>query len=254
MLRIFRGELTPATCRGCPGFVIPVCDSTMDLAWSLYGQGRFPEFAWVMAHTQTRARGRQARTWVTEPGSLAVTLRLPATAENLGPLVSMATALVLVRALADIDVQAGIKWPNDILVHGRKAGGILIEEKQGVFMAGIGVNIGKAPENSIMEHFFHLPAGCLSLSGVGLDLFDIWGGILEKIRDRFPAMTADPAAAVREMNAVLAWKNETVVLAHTGIHDGPAIVLGVDLQGRLEVRTTKGIACIQSGTLYPRVT
>lgn len=247
-------ELTPATCRGCPGFVIPVCDSTMDLAWSLYKQGRFPEFAWVLARTQSRARGRQGRTWVTEPGSLAVTLRLPGTAENLGSLVSMATALVLVRVLADIDVPAGIKWPNDILVHDRKAGGILIEEKQGVFMAGIGLNIGKAPENSIMEHFFHLPAGCLNISGVGLDLFDIWGRFLEKFLDRFPVMTADPAATVREVNTVLAWKNETVVLEDTRSGDGPAIVLGVDFQGRLGVRTQKGVTYIRSGTLYPRVT
>lgn len=240
--------------RGCPGFVIPVCDSTMDLAWSLYKQGRFPEFAWVLARTQTRARGRQGRIWVTGPGSLAVTLRLPDEARKLGPLVSMATALALVRALADMDVPAAVKWPNDILVHGRKTGGILIEEKQGVFMAGIGVNLENAPETSAMEHFFHLPAGCLNLSGVGLTLFDIWGRFLERIMDRFPLMTADPATVVREMNTVLAWKNEPVVLKDTGSVDGPAIVLAVDIQGRLGVRVQKGVTFIHSGTLYPRVT
>ncbi len=240
--------------RGCPGFVIPVCDSTMDLAWSLYKQGRFPEFAWVLARTQTRARGRQGRIWVTGPGSLAVTLRLPDEARKLGPLVSMATALALVRALADMDVPAAVKWPNDILVHGRKTGGILIEEKQGVFMAGIGVNIENAPENSGMESFFHLPAGCLNLSGVRLSLFDIWGRFLERIMDRFPLMTADPATVVREMNTVLAWKNEPVVLKDTGSVDGPAIVLAVDIQGRLGVRVQKGVTFIHSGTLYPRVT
>lgn len=241
-------------CCGCPGFVIPVCESTMDLAWSLHGQGRFPEFAWVLARNQTRGRGRQGRVWVSGPGSLAVTLRLPDEAQKLGHLVSMATALSLVRALADIDVAAAVKWPNDILVHGRKAGGILIEEKQGVFMAGIGVNIGKKPENSTMEHFFHLPAGCLDSSGVGLDLFDIWGRFLQRIKDRFPVMTADPAAVVREVNTVLAWKDEAVVLEETGSVDGPAVVLGVDGQGRLGVRTRKGVTFIRSGTLYPRVT
>ncbi len=241
-------------CCGCPGIVIPVCDSTMDVAWSLHKKGRFPEFAWVLARTQTRARGRQGRVWVTGPGSLAVTLRLPDEARKLGPLVSMATALALVRAMAAMDVPAAVKWPNDILVHGRKAGGILIEEKQGVFMAGIGVNIGNAPEKSVNEQFFHLPAGCLHFSGVGLTLFDIWGRFLQRILDRFPVMTADPAIIVREVNAVLAWKNETVVLEETGSIDGPAVVLEVDGQGRLCVRTPKGISFIRSGTLYPRVT
>lgn len=241
-------------CCGCPGIVIPVCDSTMDLAWSLHKKGRFPEFAWVLARTQTRARGRQGRVWVTGPGSLAVTLRLPDEARKLGPLVSMAITLALVRAMADMDVPAVVKWPNDILVHGCKAGGVLIEEKQGVFMAGIGVNLENAPENSGVEHFFHLPAGCLHLSGVGLDLFDIWGRFLQRILDRFPVMTADPATVVREVNAVLAWKNETVVLEETGGVDGPAVVLEVDGQGRLCVRTPKGISFIRSGTLYPRVT
>ena len=241
-------------CSGCPGFIIPVCDSTMDLAWALYRQERFPEFAWVLARAQKRARGRQGRVWVTGPGSLAVTLRLPDEAQKLGPLVSMATALALVRALADMDMPAAVKWPNDILVHGRKVGGILIEEKQGVFMAGIGVNIETTPEKSGMEPFFHLQAGSLNLSGVGLDLFDIWGRFLERILDRFPVMTADPAAVVREVNTVLAWKDEPVVLEDTGRVDGPAVVLEVDIQGRLGVRTRKGVTFIRSGTLYPRVT
>lgn len=246
--------LRSAHCHGCSGFVIPVCESTMDLAWCLYGQGRFPEYAWVLADVQTRARGRQGRVWVSEPGSLAVTLRLPDTAAGLGPLLSMAIALPLVQAMADLNVLAAVKWPNDILVNDRKAGGILVEEKQGVVMAGIGMNIRNTPENSIDEKFFHLPAGCLSHSGVDLTLFDLWGCFLEKILDRLSALTADPAAVVREVNAVLAWKNDTVVLEHTGIRDGPAIVLGVDLQGRLEIRTTTGITHIHSGTIYPRVT
>ncbi len=246
--------LTPAQCCRCQGFVISACDSTMDLAWRLYAQGRFPEYAWVLAHTQTRGRGRQGRVWVSEPGSLAVTLRLPDMAALSGPLLSMAMALPLIRALGELHVPALIKWPNDVLIHDRKAGGILIEEKQGVFMAGIGMNIQSAPENSETENFFHLPAGCLPISGVGSSLFDIWRRFLQNILDRFSALTADPAAVIREVDTVLAWKNEPVVLAHTGICDGPAIVLGVDDLGRLQLRTDKGIVHIRSGTVYPRVT
>ncbi len=247
-------DVKPVHCCGCPGFVSSVCDSTMDLAWDLYARNQFPEYAWILAHAQTRARGRQGRVWVSVPGSLAVTLRLPGTAALSGPLLSMAMALPLIRALRELQVSATVKWPNDILIHDRKAGGILIEEKKGVFMAGIGMNIQDAPENSVMEHFFHLPAGSLNSSGVELPLFDIWQCFLKTILDRFSALTADPAAVVREVNTVLAWKNEPVVLEHTKIFDGPAIVLGVDDQGRLEVRTNKGIVHIRSGTVTPRVT
>lgn len=246
--------LTPAYCCDVQGFVIPSCESTMDLAWYLYAQERFPEYAWVQADVQTRARGRQGRVWVSGPGSLAVTMRLPDTAAGAGPLLSMAVVLPLIQALAELNVPASVKWPNDILIHGRKAGGILVEEKQGVWMAGIGMNIQEIPESSPKEHFFHMPAGCLRHSGVIMKIFDIWECFLEKILDRFPALTEDPAAIVREVNAVLAWKNETVVLVHSGSADGPAIVLGVDLQGRIGLRTKKGITYIHSGTIYPRVT
>ncbi len=250
---VFSG-LEQAFCCSVPGFVIPSCESTMDLAWHLYEQGRFPEYAWVQADVQTRPRGRRGRVWVSGPGSLSVTMRLPDRAAAAGPLLSMAVALPLIQAMAELNVPAFVKWPNDILIHDRKTGGILIEEKQGVWMAGIGMNIQEAPESSSKEHFFHLPAGCLRHSGVIMKTFDIWECFLAKILDRFSVLTADPVAIVREVNAVLAWKNETVVLANSGGVDGPAIVLGVDLHGRLELRTKKGITSIRSGTIYPRVT
>jgi BirA family transcriptional regulator, biotin operon repressor / biotin---[acetyl-CoA-carboxylase] ligase len=226
----------------------------MDLAWHLHAQGRLQAYAWVVAGTQARGRGRLGRQWISGPGNLAATLRLPDAAADLGPLLSMATALPLVRGLAALGVPARIKWPNDIVIGIRKVGGILIEEKQGTLMAGIGMNIRTAPAHSATEPFFSLPAGCLNDAGVNRTPFELWELFLTCMLERFPVMRSDQKKTVKEVNMYLAWKQKTVVLKDTGTQDSLGRIMGIDLRGRLAVRTPKGISHVCSGTIFPRVT
>lgn len=246
------GLVGPQGQGGC-GYEVPACESTMDLAWNLYKSGRFPPFAWVRADSQTRGRGRKGRLWVSGPGSLTATLRLPDAANELGDLLSMAAALVLVRALTTLGVVARIKWPNDILTGLCKTGGILIEERQGIIMAGIGMNLCDSPENSRMETFFRMPAGCLNQCGVEVSASRLWYLFWDSFRQQFPAMIADPVSVAAQVDTCLAWKNEIMVLEDTGKYDGPARILGVDGRGRLKIRTGQGDFRICSGTVHPRV-
>jgi BirA family biotin operon repressor/biotin-[acetyl-CoA-carboxylase] ligase len=132
--------------------------STQDYARDLAADGA-PEGSVIQALSQTTGRGRQGRTWVSPMGNLymSVLLRPDCPADKAGQ-VSFVTA-VAVSAAMDAVMEPGhaktLKWPNDILIDGRKAAGILIESVMGqdgmvdALIVGIGVNILTPPEDAI---------------------------------------------------------------------------------------------------------
>jgi BirA family biotin operon repressor/biotin-[acetyl-CoA-carboxylase] ligase len=108
---------------------------------------------WITAARQSAGRGRRGRAWSTEAGNLAATLLMttdaaPAEAAQVSFVAALAAA-----DLADACLGAGaarLKWPNDVLVHGRKAVGILVEsgarpDGRLWLAVGIGVNLAHAP-------------------------------------------------------------------------------------------------------------
>jgi len=108
---------------------------------------------WITAGVQTAGRGRRGRAWSTQSGNLAATLltltdRSPAEAAQLSFVAAMAAS-----ELADTCLGVGVaqlKWPNDVLIHNRKAVGILVEsgtrpDGQLWLAIGIGVNLAHAP-------------------------------------------------------------------------------------------------------------
>lgn len=128
-----------------------------------------PGRLWITARRQLGGRGRRGRAWVSEPGNLYASLLLidpaPPTALASLPLV---VALALHRAISAEMPFAGdrirIKWPNDILVDGRKVSGILIEAEtlsdgRHAVVIGCGVNIAHKPDNPLY------PATSLSEAG-----------------------------------------------------------------------------------------
>jgi BirA family biotin operon repressor/biotin-[acetyl-CoA-carboxylase] ligase len=109
---------------------------------------------WITAGVQTAGRGRRGRAWSTQRGNLAATL-LTVTDRP----AAEAAQLSFVAALAACDLAdaclgpgaARLKWPNDVLVHGRKAVGILVEsgarpDGRLWLAVGIGVNLAHAPQ------------------------------------------------------------------------------------------------------------
>ena len=106
-----------------------------------------PDGVVLVADHQTAGRGRLGRTWVAPPGGSLLFSVLLRPALEPGHLHLLTTALGVAAAGA-VDrvagVTAGVKWPNDLLVEGRKLGGILIEtsgEMQGPSVAVIGVGV-----------------------------------------------------------------------------------------------------------------
>jgi BirA family biotin operon repressor/biotin-[acetyl-CoA-carboxylase] ligase len=124
----------------------PVIGSTMDAARDWLHDGA-SHGSLVLADEQTAGRGRLNRNWKTPPDSalaLSVILRV---APSTLPQVTMLGALAVAEAFDKLGVpNVGIKWPNDILINGQKACGILVEvdwdgiNLRGVIL-GIGVNV-----------------------------------------------------------------------------------------------------------------
>ncbi len=88
---------------------------------------------------QTAGRGRRGNEWDSS-GGVSVTVVL----EEATPHLSIAVAAVLAEQIDALVEQAvGIKWPNDLYIDGRKLAGILIEQREGVCLVGVGVNVGR---------------------------------------------------------------------------------------------------------------
>lgn len=123
----------------------PSVGSTNDLAAAWLKAGA-PTGAVVIADEQLSGRGRHGRVWRTPPNSaLAVSIVLRPDA-NRAFLANMIGALAVAEMCAALGVQVGIKWPNDVQVHGRKLAGILPEaiwQEQSLLgvVLGVGVNV-----------------------------------------------------------------------------------------------------------------
>lgn len=143
---------------------------------------------WITAATQTAGRGRRGRAWVSPKGNLAATLL---TVTDLAP--AEAAQFSFVAALAATDLAdaclgqgvARLKWPNDVLIHGRKAVGILVESGSRpdgrLWLAvGIGVNLAHAPTDverpaaSFADHMNGPPPSPLDALGILATAFERW--------------------------------------------------------------------------------
>ena len=123
-------------------------ESTQALAFGLAADGA-ADGTVILADSQTAGRGRRGRVWMDEPGSslLASVVLRPRLEPARLPLLSLAVAIAVAEMLIEAaGVRARLKWPNDVLVAGRKIAGILLESRLGaapVVVAGVGVNLAQ---------------------------------------------------------------------------------------------------------------
>lgn len=127
----------------------PSIPSTMDVARKVAREGA-AEGTVIMAKTQTAGRGRLGRVWLSPEGSLAMSVILKPSLDALPKLIMLASLAVVISIKKVTGLQAHIKWPNDVLIRGKKVCGILIENevkgKQVAFaIVGIGININFDP-------------------------------------------------------------------------------------------------------------
>jgi BirA family biotin operon repressor/biotin-[acetyl-CoA-carboxylase] ligase len=208
------------TALGTPRLHLRTTDSTNVRAKALAAAA--PHGLLITAGRQTAGHGRQGRTW-TAPAGEALLMSL--VLHRWPTLLPLAAAVAVAETVGD---QAAIKWPNDVLVAGRKVAGILVEGRppEGWAVLGIGVNVavGSFPEE-LRER-----AG--SLGATAADVEPFLATLLEHLRRRLEA----PADAVLD-----AWSARDALRGrHVTWNHGEGIAEGVDSDGRLLVRVQSG--------------
>jgi BirA family transcriptional regulator, biotin operon repressor / biotin---[acetyl-CoA-carboxylase] ligase len=219
---------------GRPRLHLRTTTSTNDRARALAAAGA-PHGTLVTADAQTAGRGRQGRTWVAPAGS---SLLLSLVLREIDPLLPLRAGL----AIADLAGPAAlVKWPNDVLVEGRKVAGVLVEARPQEGWAVLGVGVNAALDVAALEPELRETAGTLGRT----DLARALAELLEHLERRL----AEPAGAtLRALAARDALRDRAI--AWTG---GEGTGAGIDDRGRLRVRlTTGGETVLDAGEVHLR--
>lgn len=146
-----------------------------------------PEGAVVAADEQTEGRGRLGREWLAPAGtSLLVSVLLRPDVEPARlPELSVVAGRACAEAIADVaGLETEVKFPNDVLVGGRKVAGILAEASEGRVVLGIGVNVSQAAGELPAEP--RTPATSLLLeTGREVDRAELLVALLERLERRY---------------------------------------------------------------------
>jgi BirA family biotin operon repressor/biotin-[acetyl-CoA-carboxylase] ligase len=157
------------------------------------------EWTTLLAETQTGGRGREGREWASPPGGLYLSVLLRPPDEGVG-LVPLAAGVAVAEVAGEHGVPAELKWPNDVLVEGRKLAGILTEASsgsQGVEWAvvGLGMNVAvdltalAAPAADVATSL-HLEAGRTPA------VDDVAAGVLARLSVWYDALQTRPDSVV----------------------------------------------------------
>lgn len=244
-------SLEPGVTR--PIIVHHVTTSTNDDARRAAAEGA-PHGAVFLAEEQTRGRGRSGHAWHSPPGEnlyLSVVLRPRVEPEVLPPLalvLGLVVARVVDEALGSDVEQAGIKWPNDVLVDGKKVSGLLVESsfrggKIDAVVAGIGLNVHTASFPDELE------ARATSLQKLGarqLDRSALAARLLVGI-DR--AIEPFVREGVRPFQAELA-RRDVLFGVPVEVADVRGVGAGIDASGNLLLRNEAGaVVRVGSGSV-----
>lgn len=210
-------------------------DSTNDVAKAWLADGAL-DGALVIANEQTRGRGRLGREWRTPPDSaLALSLILKPDKSYL-PRLNMTAALSVCEMIMEcVPVDAGIKWPNDVIVQGRKVSGVLPEaiweaDQLAGAVLGIGVNVRVDFSGSALRE------SAISLeqaAGRRLDRVVLITALLRRF-DAWYSQIGSPAL-FDAWRSRLGTLNEVVTF-----HDLEGVATGVTAEGALLIRDANG--------------
>jgi BirA family biotin operon repressor/biotin-[acetyl-CoA-carboxylase] ligase len=212
---------------GTPHVHHRLADSTNERAKALAAAGA-PHGTLITAAEQTAGRGRQGRSWLAEAGAavlMSVVLRPPPEALPLAAAVAVAEA---------VPAETAIKWPNDVLVGGRKLAGILVEGRpqEGWVVLGIGLNVSGIPEE----------VGDIAASLEGAERDEVLAALLERLEARLSSPLEEVLDEWRRRDALLGQE-----IAWDG---GSGVAAGIDSDGALLVDTDDGRAALVAGEVH----
>ncbi len=233
-------------------------DSTNTKAKELAEEG-YPNGTLVVADNQMAGKGRRGRTWESPSGTgIFMTLMLkPDINPNNASMLTLVAALAVAKAISDITgEQALIKWPNDIVINGKKICGILTEmSAQFDYINHIVIGIGINVHNKDFPEELKETASSLMIESGGQHFRR--AEIIEKIMEYFEEYyeiyleTEDLSALVKEYNSLLVNMHKNVkVLDPKEPFEGKA--MGITPRGELIVDTWESRKLVSSGEVSVR--
>jgi BirA family biotin operon repressor/biotin-[acetyl-CoA-carboxylase] ligase len=211
----------------CRAIVLPETRSTQDASETRNASvGTF-----VTTLRQTAGRGRFGRNWAdTADAGVAVTFLVDAQPTERLVLASAVAAAEACEAM--LGAMVGIKWPNDVVVGGRKLAGVLMERRDGLAAIGIGINVAQRTFDDELA----ARATSLAIEGRNVERLDLLSALVEALSR---ALTAPDEALVQAFLARDALRGHRALFATP---DGPVEgeVRSIDPMRGLVVRTESG--------------
>ena len=233
-------------------FVAGTCRSAMPLAWHFAAMKCLPEWGSVICIHQLQGIGQLGRDWVSPPGNLYAALRLPEAPLGFSGMMSLVIGYAIIRVLQELELPAKLKWPNDIMINGKKAGGILIQNRHGISVAGLGLNLLSAPDASLLRAGHAVPATHLEAAGHRATPLPLW----ERLVDRGgffmgELLATDVPTAIGRIQTQMEFVDQTIrVDDHSGrIYS--ATLLGLSKDGGLMLGVENETRTIRSGSITP---
>lgn len=238
--------------------ILVECDSTNSRLLALAEAGAAAGSV-LATERQTAGRGRRGREWLSASGD-SLTFSLLWRFQPKLPLsgLSLAAGLALARMLESLGIQGiALKWPNDVLLNGRKLAGVLIETASGVrsevVVIGVGMNL-RLPR--AMPEAIRQTATALSAAGVALPAPSILlAQLLTALHEVLESFAAGGFACLREAWLTRhAFQGQTVSLLSDFAEPLQGRCRGVDSDGALLLETATGMQRIISGEVSLRKT
>ncbi len=230
------------------------CPSTNSIA-TLLAQSGAPNGAIVITDFQSAGRGRSNSRWVAFPGrGLTFSLILRDYPGDLVPLFSLVTGLGVVEALKKELPDTKLKWPNDILIEGRKTGGILCESRwEGANAAytviGIGLNVNE--RHSVFPSEIRKEVTSLSIrAGHMFNRETLLANLLNRLDVIYHALQSGEKEAILSRWSDLCFHLDKEVEIRSAKTSVKGKFLGVDLRGHARIDTKEGEKSIADGSLF----
>ncbi len=203
----------------------------------------------VHADQQTAGRGRLAHTWFSPPGNLymSVLLRTDQPAARCAELSFVAALAVAdtVEALLPRQMQATLKWPNDVLVKGAKISGILLEQVDDATILGIGLNVLEAPSNTAYKTTTIVANGGIASVDGARDI------LLGHLGQHFQTWQTDGFVPIRQQWLARSYPIGAAITANAGQQAVTGHFAGLDVDGALLLETPLGLQRIIAGEVTP---
>ncbi len=238
-------DFVPAGWLGRPLHVVEEVDST-NSRLALLAQEGAPEGTAVFADCQTRGRGRLGRVWQSPPGrNLYVSVLLkPDIPAGDAPQITLVTGVAVTEALSGICPGAAVKWPNDVLIGGRKACGILTEMRTRggrveYVIVGIGINVNVKREE-FPEDLREIATSLREEAGREIDRVDLVKTLFTLLETWYDRHRRTGFAAVRERWLALSGILGKTVTVRNGGKEVEGTVFDLDSSGALLILDREG--------------